>query len=343
MFTKTTEMSLERALFIRFGGLGDILLATPMVRALADSCPGIEIDFIVDKNMEEALTGNPYIRNVIAFDKRGPDMEPRHLLPFLARLARARYDVVFNLNPSAKSFLMSAAAGTGCNITFCKRMGVRKDSGRVTHAIDDFAKELRSLGFSKLRNRHMDFVTPETARQRVALFMNEAGITDKDRLLVINPFASRPLNRWPLGRFRAVAAHFAARSGIKVVVTGASWEMAGVQEVTSDDSRIISVAGLITVKELGALLLRANTLLTCDTGPMHIAAALQTPMVVLSGAADPDRTGPITAGATVLIDRTLPCVPCRQRTCGRGDVMCMQNLSVSAVIAAVEERLLAAP
>ena len=112
-------------------------------------------------------------------------------------------------------------------------------------------------------------------------------------------------------------------------------EVALAREVAAADPRILNLAGRLTVKEFGALLARADTLLTCDTGPMHIGAALGTPLVVLSGAADPDRTGPLTENSTVLIDRTLPCVPCRDRICARGDVMCMQNLTVPAVIAAV--------
>ena len=116
-------------------------------------------------------------------------------------------------------------------------------------------------------------------------------------------------------------------------------EVALAAQVARADPRILNFAGRLSVKEFGALLARAGALLTCDTGPMHIGAALGTPLVVLSGAADPDRTGPLTENSVVLIDRALPCVPCRDRLCARGDVLCMQNLSVPAVISATEQRL----
>ena len=115
--------------------------------------------------------------------------------------------------------------------------------------------------------------------------------------------------------------------------------MALARELAAADPRILNLAGQLSVKEFGATLARADTLLTCDTGPMHIGAALGTPLVVLSGAADPDRTGPLTDSSTILIDRTLPCVPCRDRICRRGDMLCMSNLSVANAIAAVGERL----
>ena len=339
----------KRALFIRFGGMGDILLATPSVRAVRAAFPGIAIDFIVGGGMGDALAGHPDVRSVITFDKRGLDSRLDHFAPFLWRVARARYDLVINLHPSAKSYLMAAASGARTRLTFSKCMSVQPDTGRVAHAVDDFYKELAPLGVGPLLDRSLDFVIPEAEQKASERLLAEAEISASDRLLVINPAASRPLNRWPLERFRAVAAHWAAQPGVKVVVTGAPSsfktvmdgldEVGLARDVASADARIVDLAGRLTVKQFGAVLARADTLLTCDTGPMHIGAAVGTPLVVLSGAADPDRTGPLTENSVVLIDRSLPCVPCRDRLCARGDMMCMQNLSVPAVISALALRM----
>ena len=345
----THSKNFERALFIRFGGMGDILLATPSVRAVHAAFPGIAIDFIVGGGMRDALAGHPCVRDVITFDKRGVDSRLDHFAPFLWRVARARYDLVVNLHPSAKSYLMAAASGARTRLTFQKCMTVQPETGRVAHAVDDFYKELAPLGVGPLLDRSLDFCIPDADHARAARKLAEAGVSASDRLLVINPAASRPLNRWPLGRFCAVAAHWAAQPGIRVAVTGAPAsfktvmdgldEVALAREVALADGRILNLAGRLTVKEFGAVLARADALLTCDTGPMHIGAAVGTPLVVLSGAADPDRTGPLTASSTVLIDRTLPCAPCRDRICARGDMLCMQNLSVPAVISALAQRM----
>lgn len=344
-----TQPEPKRALFIRFGGMGDILLATPSLRAVARTFPGIEIDFVVGGGMTAALDGHPLVRRVLTFDKRGVDSRLDHFLPFLLKLSRERYDLVVNLHPSAKSYLMAWASGAQTKLTFVKDMTVHPDTGRITHAVDDFYKELLPLGVGPLTDRSLDFVVPDAARTGAARILEDAGIKQTDKLLLINPAASRPLNRWPLERFREVAAFWAAQPGVAVAVTGAPAsfktvmdgldEVSLAREVAAGDTRIHNLAGLLSVKEFGAVLERADCLLTCDTGPMHIGAALNTPLVVLSGAADPDRTGPLTANSTVLIDRTLPCVPCRDRICGRGDVKCMDNLSTDAVIEAVAARL----
>ena len=345
----TEPQTFQRALFIRFGGLGDILLATPSVRAVQAAFPGIAIDFIVGGGMKDSLSGHPCVRHVITFDKRGVDSRLDHFAPFLWRVAKAKYDLVVNLHPSAKSYLMAAASGAKTRLTFQKCMEVDPATGRVAHAVDDFYKELAPLGVGALTDRSLDFVIPEAARLQTAHVLAEVGVSADEKLLVINPAASRPLNRWPLERFREVAAYWAAQSGVKVAVTGAPSsfktvmdgldEISLAREVASADGRILNLAGRLSVKEFGALLERADTLLTCDTGPMHIGAAVGTPLVVLSGAADPNRTGPLTLNSTVLIDRDLPCVPCRDRICARGDVMCMQNLTVAAVHTAIELRM----
>ena len=343
------QKTYKRALFIRFGGMGDILLATPSVRALRAAFPGIAVDFVVGGGMTDALTGHPDVREILTFDKRGVDSRLDHFLPFLAKIARQRYDLVVNLHPSAKSYLMAAASGAKTKLTFEKRMEVRADTGRVAHAVDDFAKELEPLGIGPVTDRALDFYVSAAAHQRVSALLAELGVAAGDKLLVINPAASRPLNRWPQGRFAEVAAYWAGQPGVKVALTGAASsfktvmdgldEVGLARELAAADPRILNLAGQLTTKEFGALLARADTLLTCDTGPMHIGAALRTPLVVLSGAADPDRTGPLTENSTVLIDRTLSCVPCRDRICRRGDMLCMSNLTVPTVIAATQERL----
>ncbi len=339
----------RRALFIRFGGLGDILLATPTVRALARAYPGIVIDFVVGGGMADALAGHPLVRDVLVFNKRGADARLDNFVPFLVGLARQKYDLTVNLHPSAKSFAMAAASRARTHLTFRKRMDVDPQTGRVAHAVDDFLKELRPLGIDETQDRHLDFFVPAEARNTLDALLRSAGVGPGERLLVINPAASRPLNRWPLERFAQVAARFAAVPGVRVVITGAPSsfqtvmdgldEISLAQQVAAADTRILDFAGRLSVKEFGALLQRADAFLTCDTGPMHIASALDTPMVTLSGAADPDRTGPLNADAAVLIDRALPCVPCRDRVCRRGDVKCMDDLGTEQVTAALEALL----
>ena len=247
-------MKYRRALFIRFGGMGDILLATPALRAVRAAFPGIAVDFVVGGGMTDALSGHPDVRRILTFDKRGVDSRLDHFVPFLWRLTRERYDLVINLHPSAKSYLMAAASGARTRLTFVKDMTVRAETGRVSHAVDDFAKELLPLGIGPPLDRSLDFFVPRSARTRVAEVLAEAGLGASERLLVINPAASRPLNRWPLERFREVAVYWAGQPNVRVAVTGAppvvsdghgriGRSLAGTANVAEADPRILNLAG----------------------------------------------------------------------------------------------------
>lgn len=240
----SSPMQFRRALIIRFGGMGDILLATPSVRALSNAFPGIEIDFVVGAGMTDSLAGNPLIRRVLLFDKRGADAYPHRFAPFLWRLSREKYDLVLNLHPSAKTFLMAWATGARTRVTFHKEMGVDPATGRVAHAIDDFSKELRSLGVAEVPDRRMDFVVPDEARTSLNAKLRTMGWREDARLLVINPAASRPINRWPLERFQALAAHFAAVPECQVLVTGAPRSFVTLMDDLDETALAAAVAGV---------------------------------------------------------------------------------------------------
>ena len=340
------EGTFRRALIIRLGGLGDILLATPTARALAQAYPGIRIDFAVGKGLTEVLSGLPYIDNVLEFHKYGRGALPHRLFAFLWKVRRAGYDLFINLQPSAKTALIGRASKAGAQIIFAKDRRPQPETGRVRHAIDDFYKELAVIDITGTLDRSMDFHVPHEAADRVDRLLQKAKVRREDRLVVLNPAATRLVNRWPTERFAQVC-DLLNDEGIRVAVTGGALDRPIIDHLKANArsaARLIDLGGQLSIKELGALLTRANAFLTCDTGPMHIAAALDTPLVCLSGAADPDRTGPLSPRSVVLIDRTLPCVPCQNKHCLYGkDIRCMTGLSVANVIDALKKQLAEQP
>ncbi len=344
MTTPPQTNEINRVCVVRFGGMGDILLATPAVRALSEHFGAPEIDFIVGKGMRDALSGIPYLRHVTEFDKDGDDARLRNFLRFLIGLRRERYDLFVNFHPSAKTVLMAAASGARRVVTFRKDRRVQAQSGRVRHAVDDFAKETLPLGVPPITDRQMDFYIPDAAHARVADLLTGENIGADDRLLVVNPAATRDINRWPPDRFAGLLDTLAVQMpDVRVVLTGGKNDKKLVEAVLRNlrGASVSNFAGVVNVKELGALLARADTVVTGDTGPLHIASAVGAPLVCLSGAADPDRTGPLGKRDLVVINRELSCVPCQARTCKRGDIACMTQMPVDWVLTAVKTRLAA--
>jgi ADP-heptose:LPS heptosyltransferase len=342
----------RRVCVVRLGGMGDILLATPAARALhrfLDGGPGgaggaPEIDFIVGKNLRDTLSGIPYLREILEFDKNGADAGPLRFGAFLRGLRRRRYDLFVNFHPSAKTFLMAAASGAPRVIMFRKDRRRQPDTGRVRHAVDDFTKELRPLGIARVDDRSLDFSIPDAARRETRDLLRGEGIGDGEPLVVVNPAATRDINRWPPDKFVALLDALAGEApALRLALSGGPGDeplAAGIAAATR--APVVNLAGRVGLKGLGALLERADVVVSADTGPMHIASAVGAPLVVLSGAADPDRTGPLRPRDLVVINRDLSCVPCQGRTCARGDIACMRDLPVAWVADAVKRQLAAA-
>ncbi|MDX1931856.1 MAG: glycosyltransferase family 9 protein [Capsulimonadales bacterium] len=335
---------IERVLAIRFGGMGDILMTTPSLRAVAETFGTDRIDFIVGRGNRDALVGLPYIREVIEFGPRGQDVQFRQFALFLRRLREGRYDLFLNFQPSLKTLTMQSAVAAPHNYIFRKDRRRRKD-GRVRHAIDDFAKDLSFLGIRALPGRRMDFFIPEAAFAYVRELLHAEGIGHETTLILVNPGGTREINRWPppkyvelLNRLASLypKAHFLLTGGPDDVERARQIEES-VESGTGD--RLHNMARRLSIKETGALLARSAVFVTVDTGPMHVASALGVPMVVLSGAADPERTGPLNTDDLIVIRRDLDCVPCGDRSCRRGDIACMNGMETDWVLAAVRQRL----
>ena len=178
---------IRRICVVRFGGMGDILLATPAVRALARHFGTSDIDFIVGRGMKPALDGISYLNHIIEFDKAGDDARIGRFLPALAQIRARHYDLFVNFQPSAKTFLMAFASRAPYKITFRKDRRRQPGSGRVRHAVDDFIKELSGLGIEQVDDRSLDFVIPPEATDSVARLLAAEGIAPDATILAINP------------------------------------------------------------------------------------------------------------------------------------------------------------
>jgi heptosyltransferase II len=315
---------------LRIGGMGDILLATPTIRALSQYYQTDQIDFVVGPGMDAALTGLFYVRNIHRFER-----EKNKYLALTKALKAERYDLFLNFQPSLKTLGLMLFCAPKQMIVFKKDRRKQKETNRVRHAIDDFAKEIRPLGI-EVRDRQLDFFVPETARQSLA-----EKIVLGQKYIAINPAGTRDINRWPAQNFAALIDRLADElPQYKITLLGGPNDIALSEEIASmARNSVVMLAGKLSVKELGALLENASCVVTGDTGPLHIASAVKAPIVCLSGAADPDRTGPTRPNDLVVIQRELDCVPCQGRSCHRGDIACMTQMPVARVFEAIQIRL----
>jgi heptosyltransferase-2 len=180
------------------------------------------------------------------------------------------------------------------------------------------------------------YVTAEE-RARAKAILAVEGVSPEGPLLGICPGATYgPAKRWFPDRFAAVGSHFVKKLGAGTVVFGseAEREIAEKVEVRIWD-RVAELSGRTSVRELAALLSLCSAVVTNDTGTMHLAAAVGTPVAAIFGSTDPAATRPLGPSA-VVVRRPVECAPCLKRTCALKHFNCMNAVSVEEVIEAVE-------
>ncbi len=207
------------------------------------------------------------------------------------------------------------------------------------HALDRGLHLLEALGFPRLPVTY-DFHPGAEREQEAERLLVEAGLGAGRRFVAVNPMTRWPTKDWEAGRFAATADTL-GRTGVPVVFTGGPGDREAIDAIVARmATKPARLDGRTGLRVLGAVLQRASVLLTTDTGPMHLAAAMGTPVVALFGPTSAARTGPYGPGHVVL-RAGLACSPCFKRQCLTKDYeprACMLRLEPDQVVDAVLEK-----
>jgi heptosyltransferase-1 len=334
---------LNNFLIVRLGALGDVVHAIPFAAALRAEFPHARIDWVVEPRYVPLLELVRTIDRRIPADPRwlvrGPE-RPR-LLRTLRELRRVQYDVAFDLQGLVKSAALARAARPRRVVGFPRRhlreplarlfYTSAPDPGPATHVI---YKNLALLSAVGAQHRRVQFPITiprsETVDSVVQRFAPEG-------YAVINPGAAWPNKRWPPACFGAVAAAMRQAYGLRSLVLWGPGEKELAYQVADASAGAAEVSPPTSVAEIAGIARAARLMISGDTGPMHIAAAVGTPLVTLFGPTRPDRNGPW-ALYDIALSRVDQCSCVYERQCRRG-VPCIAGIGVDEVLAAVERRL----
>jgi heptosyltransferase I len=335
------------ALIVRLGSLGDVVHAIPAAAALREAFPLARIDWVTHPSYLPLLELVPAVDNRIGIDTRqlvpsgnGNDGRPYDVLTVLRILRRAAYDVVLDLQGLIKSAALARLVGASRTIGF-PREHLREPLARLfyTEAADPGAashvihKNLGLLGVLGVSHPPVAFplrIPPSAAADEVAL-AHARGFA------LINPGAAWPNKRWPAARFGALAQALRERHGLSSVVLWGPGEEPLAREVVAGAGGAATLAPATTIADLFAIAREARVMISGDTGPLHIAAAVGTPVVALFGPTRADRNGPWNTG-DLSISRVHQCECLYQRTCRR-PIPCIDDIAIGEVLHAVEQRL----
>jgi len=347
-------MHFSRTLIIKPSSMGDIVQALPVLTALKESHPEAHATWLVSRPFAGLLDGHPRLDEMVVFDRHEFGRIGRSaratavFIAFLEALRRRRFTTVLDLQGLFRSGFLAAATGAPSRVGFmeAREMAPLFYTDRVTappetmHAVDRYLALARHVGLAAPRATDHLPVAPED-RAAVRARLAAEGVAADEPLLVVSAHARWETKQWPPERFAEVIDRLVAEAGARAVLVGSAAAAAVGHEVAqAAKARPVDLTNRTTLKELVALIAAARVLVTNDSGPMHVAAAVGTPVVAIFGPTHPGRTGPRGEGHRVLAERA-PCSPCYERRClyagGPQALCCLKNIAADEVARHVRE------
>ncbi|MEJ2745237.1 MAG: lipopolysaccharide heptosyltransferase II [bacterium] len=316
--------------------LGDSVITIPAVRAVRELYPSASIDIVAPGNLADLWEDSGAVDRVIPV-ARPTDI--REKLRIIGRLRECRYDLGVVFPNSFESALWFFLAGVRrclgyatCGRGFLLNWRVQPPDGGG-HQVHRYLNLVRAMGPIRTEAAP-SIVIPERLRGWARDILREKGIAENDRIVGINPGSTYgPAKCWPQEKFAGLIRSLRERLGASVVVVGGKQERALTDALCRGRGKgIVDTAGETTVMQLAALLARCAVVVSNDTGPMHLACAVGTPVVAVIGPTDPVATGPL--GRHLIVRSEVDCAPCFKRQCPT-DHRCMTSIPVEMVCDAV--------
>ncbi|MGE3841076.1 MAG: lipopolysaccharide heptosyltransferase I [Vicinamibacterales bacterium] len=329
----------RRVLIVRLGAMGDIVHALPVLASVRATWPAATVDWLVEPRHRPLLEVVDGLGAAVEIDTRRV-LGPGGWIASMARLRANHYDLVLDVQGLIKSAVLARATGAPTIVGFDRRhareglssIGYTRcvDPGRAEHVVDWNLAVAEAAGCTQVR-REFPLRVPE-ARPVVRDWLAHA-----PPFVLINPGAAWPNKRWPAERFGELASRVARDVGQTAYVLWGPGERALAEQVCVASGGAAEPTPETTLRDIVAVMSRARLVVSGDTGPFHIAAALGVPLVGIFGPTDPRRNGPVSP-LDVSVSRRDQCECFHLRSC-RAATWCLGGIPVDEVYEAVTERL----
>ncbi len=329
----------KKILIIKPSSLGDVIHSLPFLKSVSETFSDAEIHWVIAKGLEGLLENHPMIKRLWIINKddwKNLKILNRTLKEFrdlFSGLKKESYDIVIDLQGLFRSGLIAYTTGSPMRIGFKNsREGSslfythKIESERDIHAVDGYLKIASALG---CETEDISFPMPLIKeKDHIKKIKEEIG-----DYIVIIPSARWKTKIWDAERFGRLSKMLDMRS----IIIGGRIDMDIAKKIENLSSgKAISLAGKTDLKDIISLIRSCRFVVSNDTGPMHIAAALNKRVVAIFGPTSPERTGPY--GKNHLIIRSsLPCSPCFKKNCS--DIKCMDSIEVEDVYNKIKEIL----
>lgn len=327
--------NISKILVIKLRAIGDVLLSTPVIQNLHEYYPAAQIDFLVDRFAAEVVIGNPWISDVITFDRKNDSS-----LSLIRRVRERRYELIIDLFSNPRSAVVTALSGARYRVGF--PFGLREYAYNITvpprtgniHNVDFNLDALRRLDIP-VRPFHPYFPIVSASKSSAEAWLRQEGLAD--RLLVgFNPGGGWYTKRWGLEHYAQLADRISREHDAVTLLLWGPGEEGDARAVQTKMTTRSLLIPKTSVSELGALIQHCAFIVSNDSGPMHIAASLGVPTLGIFGPTNPRQQGPYGEEHRWVRNEKLDCLECALTSCPIGNV-CMTQLDVDRVMEAFEQ------
>ncbi len=362
-----------RILAIKLKQIGDALLSEPALRLLHKTYPQAELTVIVNDYTLPMLRHAPYIDHIFGYDRGFKRLKFysrfREEYRFVKKWNASKYDIVVNFSPGDRGAIYAFFTKARCKIGVYAQKGFFGKnkiydivlSPPHTHTVlQDMWLVTKAL--------NLPFVSPQvrlylsrTSLEKAEDILRQAGIKDRDKIVCVHPVANWLFKCWRAD-YMAEVINWLANQGIKIVITGGKLkkELEFIKEILKEVKfPIINLAGKLDLETLGAIIYYSDLFLGVDTAPMHMAAALNKPVIALFGPTGAASWGPWdndlsyadfaspyeikgtqTLGKHTVLQKGWDCVPCGKDGCNGSKISkCLHAITPEEVISVLKEKL----
>lgn len=338
------EAKYTNILIVKLSAIGDVVHALPVSYALKTCFPKARITWVVEKAGFDLLNNNPYIDEIIVFDK--PKFKTfsgfcRYAPEFIKLLRSRKFDVALDLQAILKGGAIAYLSGAPKRLVYCNTRELSHllsericGENQTGHVVERYLDVVRALGCFIDKVVFPIHITDAEASLATAI-ARQGGLDISQRYIVLAPGANWPNKRWPPRLFAELVDQLYVDRIIPVIMGGPGDQPLAREILALTAIPPIDLTGKTSLKQLAYLIKKSQAFVGGDTGPMHLAAALATPVVGLYGPTDTNRNGPYGNGHKTLVT-TRECAGCWRRQCPKR-LDCLAAIEVQQVVRAVSE------
>ncbi|MGE5279620.1 MAG: lipopolysaccharide heptosyltransferase II [Deltaproteobacteria bacterium] len=334
----------EKIIVVEVNWLGDILFSTPALRALRRDHPRAYIAVLVVPRGKQVLSGNPYIDELIIFDEEKRHRGWRGKWRLVRDLKIRRFTLAYILRPSVSRTLLLWLAGVKRRIGFDRKapfllteaVAPPQDARMHRGDVYYYLVERQKIPAGE---RFCDFYVAPADRVYIDDFLRLRGCGRGRSFAALHVGGNWEPKRWPKDSFAELVRRLREEYDVQAVISGSVLDDPLAREIADAlATKPVIACGQTTLRQLGALFERAAVVVSADSGPLHVAAAVKARVIGLFGPTDPVVTGPLGLGdLAILRPAEMSCaVPCYERACP--DNRCMKAITVDQVLEEAEKR-----